>query len=296
MRLRKKCESNGIRAGLLFVMATAVLPAAPAAPASAPQGQVAQMNLVTVGCAVPSVMATLGDGDFARALVEAEACRGAKDYPRLKGQAFHGLYQADSAIHYLRLAAKTDKDDAVAVALAEALLWKKETKESVALLDQVKDKGTPSYYKAMATRFETQKKFPKALEMYDKAIAIEKVSFGTRFRKAMLLSWMKKLDASIALYTTLIESPGLPPGFKTRCVIRRAEVMSWNKDLDKAAAELTAVVAKEPGNAEGRLQLGQVMEWQGRFKEAKDQYRDVLVSNPENAEAKRRLEALLWVK
>lgn len=280
MRFPRKCSVPAY--ALLFAAAAA---AAAPSPAAAPSG-----------CVVTSVLAALGEGDFHRALADAEPCRESPAYARLKGQAFHGLFQADSAIHYLRLDAKKGADDAVNIALAEALLWKNQVKEATRLLEGVKAKKTPSYFKAMATRYETQKKFSKALEMYDQALALEKGSPATRFRKAMLLSWMKKLDESIALYTELIDAPATPPELRSRCVVRRAEVMAWNKDFDKAAAELTALAAKETRNAEARLQLGQVMEWQGRFKEAKDQYRDVLVIDPEAAEAKRRLEALIWVK
>jgi tetratricopeptide (TPR) repeat protein len=248
------------------------------------------------GCAAPAVLAHLAYGDFERALREAETCRGTPDYARLKGQAFHGLFQADSALLYLRKAHKEKPDDAVAVALAEALIWRKQDKEAGRLLDAVKDKGTPAYFKAMAARYESRRKFSKAVEMYDKAIALEKVSHGTRFRKAMALSWMKNLEASIALYTELIESPAVPPDLKTRSAIRRAEVRAWDGDMEKAVEELKQVVAKQGRNVEARLQLGQVLEWSGRFKEAKDQYRDALVADPANATAKARLEELLWVK
>lgn len=279
MRSPRRCD---------LALAAALLGAGPAA--SAPPGPPSTV------CVVPAVLADLAEGDFNKALAESEACRESPAYARLKGQAFHGLFQADSAVFYLRQDASRGADDVVNTALAEALLWKKEVKEAVKLLGAVKDKKTPAYFKAMAARYEAEKKFPKALKMYDNAIVLEKVSFGTRFRKAMVLSWMKELDASIALYTALIEASGTPPGFKSRCIVRRAEVMAWNMDMDRAADELTALLQREKGNGEARLQLGQVMEWQGRFKEAKDQYKDVLVRNPEDAEAKRRLEALIWVK
>ncbi|MDB5103336.1 MAG: hypothetical protein JWP91_1025 [Fibrobacteres bacterium] len=273
------------KAGASKPVTAAVPPSGKPASAEAPQG-----------CAVPAILSLLGEGDFGKALMEAESCKGTREYARLKGQSFHGLFQADSAVFYLRQAMANGQDDAVKVTLAEALIWKKETKEALRLLESVQDKGTPSYYKAMAARYEAERKFPKALEMYDKALSMEKVSFGTRFRKAMLLSWMKKLDASVSLYTELIDSPGTPPSFKSRCVIRRAEVRSWNHEMDKAAAELTALLAKEPANGEAHLQLGQVLEWQGKYKDAKGQYRDALVADPESAAAKAKLEELLWVK
>jgi tetratricopeptide (TPR) repeat protein len=278
---------RGVRAGF----ATAALLAAPLAwaapaPAQAPPAP----------CLVTNVLGSLARGDFAKALAEAEPCKGSAAYARLKGQAFHGLYDADSAIHYLRIDLARGKDDAVLVALAEALVWKKETREAGRLLDKVRDRKTPSYFKAMASLHEARGKFAKAVEMYDQAIAAEKDPAATELRKAMALSWQRKFEASIALYTALLEREAAPPGFKTRCRVLRAQVIAWKGDLDRAAAELLEVLGREPKHFEARLQLGEIREWQGRFKEAKDQYRDVLLSDPENAAAKRRLAGLLWVK
>jgi tetratricopeptide (TPR) repeat protein len=250
----------------------------------------------TTPCLVPTVLGSLAQGDFAKALAEAEPCRGTPAYARLKGQAFHGLYNADSAIHYLRIDLDRGKDDAVLVALAEALVWKREVREAGRLLDKVRDRKTPSYCKAMASLHEARGKFAKAVEMYDQAIAAEKDPSATEFRKAMALSWQKSFDASIALYTALMERKGTPPGFRIRCQVQRAQVIAWKGDLDKAVGELQAALAQEPKRSEARLILGEIREWQGRFKEAKDQYRDVLLSDPENAAAKRKLEELLWVK
>ena len=281
---------------LALILAPCAHSAAPVAP---PTASASAASAAASVCAAPAALARLAGGDFERALREAESCRGAPDYARLKGLAFHGLFHADSAVHYLRKARKEMPDDAVAVALAEALTWRKGAKaleEAGRLLDAVEDKGTPAYFKAMAARFESQGRFPKAVEMYDKAIALEKDTHATRFRKAMALSWMKSLDASIALYTELIESPSAPPDLRTRSLIRRAEVRAWNGDMERAVKELERVVAGQGRNVEARLQLGQALEWSGRFKEAKDQYRDALLADPANAAAKARLEGLLWVK
>jgi tetratricopeptide (TPR) repeat protein len=303
--LRPATVNLAMAAGLWF--ATAALPAptvqraaetAPNAAVPAGQaGQAGQAGKAGPVCPVPEVMGLLGNGDFAQALMASEECRGHQVYPRLKGQAFHGLYQPDSAIYYLRLALKGGRDDALIADLAESLVWKKEIREAGQLLGGVKDKSGLPYYKAMASLLEAEKKFPKALAMYDKALALEKPpSYGTRFRKAMLLSWMKKLDASIALYSEIINDKGVPRPLRTRCLIRRAEVRAWDHQFDKAVADLEEVVRLESGNAEARLQWGQVLEWQGKFKEAKDQYRNALVIDPGNGAAKEKLEELLWVK
>lgn len=252
---------------------------------------------VDTGCGLESVRMRFQEGEFQQALAGLEACPKAKEYTRLKGLIHHGWFKPDSAAHYLRIAYKDGfHDDEVLVGLAESLLWLKQTDKAEPLLEKVKDKKAPAYLKAMATRYEMKRDFPKALAMYDQAIPAEKRPYITLFRKAMLLSWMDRLDESIALYTRLIDDEKVPAPFRAKCRIRRAEAISWKKELEPAVAELREVIKLDPKNPDAKLQLGEILEWQGRFKEAKDQYRDVLVADPENPVAKQRLEKLLWVK
>jgi tetratricopeptide (TPR) repeat protein len=235
--------------------------------------------------------------DFNLALSELKACSQAKEYPRLIGLAYHGLFYPDSAMIFLKSAYRSGfRDDEVLIALADAWLWQKNSREAVPLLNQVQDKSTPTYLKAMAARYEVQGDFTKALALYDRAIAMEKKPFIAQFRKAMLLSWMKRFDESIELYTYIMDINSVPIALKLRCRMQRAEVMSWKKDLPMAEREFRDVLRKDKRNVFARLRLGEVLEWQSRFKEAQDQYKEVLIIDPENQAAKKKLKDLLWVK
>lgn len=247
-------------------------------------------------CDIGAIKAKLAAEDYRPALTELDGCVLPKGKSRLQGLAYYGMFRADSTVFFLQIASKEgDQDDTVLTALAETMLWGKEKSQVRELLDQVKDKHAPAYCKAMASFYVSKRQFPKALEMYDQALLTEK-SPVTLFHKAMLLSWMNRLNESLALYTKLIETDGLSKGFKVKCRIHRAEVISWKKDLDQAAAELRSVIEEEPKSLEARLGLGEILEWQGKYAEAKGQYRDVLLIDPENQASKQKLEKLLWVK
>ena len=248
-------------------------------------------------CDLAAVRVKLEAEEFRMALSGLEPCVTEREQCRFAGLAYLGLFQPDSAVHFLRKARKAGyMDDTVLIGLAQAMLWTKTEGNAGALLDKVKDKGSAPYFMAMASLHEDNRRFAKALEMYDKAIAIQSPPYIPMFHKAMVLSWMDRLDESIALYTALMDSAGASRGFRTKCKVQRAGVISWKKDLERAERELREVIKQDPANAEGLLALGEVLEWRGRFKEAKNAYRDLLLADPGNQAAKQRLEKLLWVK
>jgi tetratricopeptide (TPR) repeat protein len=248
-------------------------------------------------CVVDEVQAELRNFDYERALSDVESCRLAPEYPRLKGLAFHGLYKTDSASHYLRLAMRRGlDDDLVLISLAETELWRKRFRQAAPLLDKVVDKSSPAYLRVLALRHEQQEDFPEALALYNRALEAEPNSPATRFRKAVLLSWMRRLDESIALFTELIADERTPESFRLRCRVHRAEVMAWNKLRQPAEMELREVIRLDPKNVQAYLKLGLLLEWRSSYKEAKDAYKDALLIEPENREAREKLKSLMWVK
>lgn len=249
-------------------------------------------------CDTGAIQAKIKVEEYRSALTDLEGCAGSKGLARLKGLAYHGLFQPDSAVSFLQLAMKEgNQDDTVLCSLSEALLWNKRNDNSQAhdLLDRVKEKKSTPYLMAMASFYESSRKFSKALEMYNQALANENSAL-IQFHKALVLSWMDRLDESESLFTTLIDRENLSKGFKLKCRIQRAQVISWKKDLQKAVSELQSILKDAPKSIEARLGLGEVLEWQGLYKQAKDQYRDALLVDPDNLAAKQRLEKLLWVK
>lgn len=250
-----------------------------------------------IACPLEAAQARLDASDFESALSELEECAVSPESARLKGLAYHGLYRADSAARYLRQAVEMGRDDdRVLIALAETHLWGKRLRQAAPLLDKVRDRQAPAYLRALALRQEQQDNFPEALALYNSALEKESGDGATLFRKAMLFSWMRRLDESIALYTRLIGDTSFPEAFRIRCRVRRAEVMAWNKEPQPAERELREVLRVDPRNVDALLRLGELLEWRSNYREAKDTYRDALVIEPENREAREKLKGLLWVK
>lgn len=253
--------------------------------------------LVQAACPPDKAAKLLKQGSHEKALAALKACPADAATHKARGIGHHGLYQPDSAIHYLRLAHDAGlKDDEVLLPLAEALLWKKDFRAATQVADAVKDKEGAGYLKVMARKHEILGELDQAVAHYDKAIALEKLPFGTMERKAMVLSWMKKFDESLGIYDAILKEKVVSQGLKVRCHIRKGEVLSWKNDFASALAELDKALAKDGKNLEARLVKGRILEWKGEYKPAKALYGEILTLSPNNEQAKLRLEKLSWAE
>lgn len=218
-----------------------------------------------------------------------------KEGSPVKGLVHHALYEGDQAILHLKKAFDAgNREDDVLLALADALLWKKDFRTSLRVMQEVKDTTSVGWLKVNARKHEFLGEFDRALALYEKVIPREKLPYGSMERKALLLSWNKDFDASIAEYTRILDSKVASEGQKLRCRIQRAEVMAWNKEFEKALVELDKVLSQQPGNAEAGLVKGRILEWSGRYSEAKKTYQEILNRNPGHEQAKLRLEKVGW--
>lgn len=258
-------------------------------------------------CALPAFLLAQAEDDYISSLIkkgefsEALTLMGKSTFEpavadKYKGQIYYGLYNPDSAIFYLEKTYRNGtRDDATIIAFSQALLWKKNFKDASSLLKQVQDKTDLDYLKVRANQHELLGEFKDALKIYDKIIPVEELPYGTMERKAILLSWMKKFDASIALFDDIINTEVVSEPLRVRCLVKKAEVISWKKEFDKAIEILDDVVAKDPKNTSARFVKAQIFEWLGKYKDAKNLYKDILLVDKDNVEAKWKLEKLLWV-
>jgi len=260
-------------------------------------GCAALVQATQAACPPDKAAKLLKQGLYEKALAALKACPADPAVHKARGIAHHGLFQADSAIHHLRLAHDAGlKDDGVLLPLAESLLWKKDFRAATQVADAVEAKEGAGYFKVMARKHEILGELGQAVALYDKAIALEKLPYGTWERKAMVLSWMKKFDESIALYDGILKEKVVSEGLKVRCLIRKAEVMSWKNEFAPALAELDKALARDRKNLEARLVKGRILEWKGEYKPAKALYGEILALAPYNEQAKLRLEKLSWVE
>jgi tetratricopeptide (TPR) repeat protein len=222
---------------------------------------------------------------------------------RYRGLFHHGLGEPDPALAALVPAYRANpKDDVVALALAEASLWKKDYKTAVTVVGQLAAPDAPEALRVRGMVFEQAGRFDEALALYTRAIPRLSAPHATIERKAQVLSWQKRFDESAALYQQVVASPQASLTLRRRCRVRLAELSAWRKDLDGALGQLRKLLDEEPRLGEALLLEGQILEWKGDYPGAKRSYSRVLAGgptdpgrDPSQAEARLRLNKLLWV-
>lgn len=273
---------------LLMLWSATAAPAAAALPAAA---------AVPAACKVDKAERLILQGRYDASLEALRTCSIEPRTQRARGMAFHGLFQPDSAIANLKGAFEGGlKDDGVLLPLSESFLWKKDFRNAALIMDGIKDKEGANYFKVVARKHEILGDLPLAVEFYDKAIALEKLPYGTMERKAIVLSWMKKFDESLALFDSIIKVKIVSKPLKVRCLVRQGEVLSWKSEFDPALAKLQKALALDKGNLDARFVKGRVLEWKGEYKPAKAVYEEVLALSPGHEQAKLKLEKLSWVE
>lgn len=252
---------------------------------------------VAASCPLDRADKLARQGRFEAALEALKSCPSEPKVHRIRGIGYHGLFKSDSAIAQLKAAFEAGlKDDGVRLPLAEAFLWKKDFRNAALVMDGIKNRTSADYFKLVARKHEILGDMEEAVKLYDKAIALEKLPYGTLERKAIVLSWMKRFDESIAVFDAILKVKVVSRPLKVRCLVRKAEVMSWKGELDPALAQLQRALALDKGNLEARFVKGRILEWKGDYQAAKAVYKDVLSLSPGQEQAKLKLDKLSWVE
>jgi tetratricopeptide (TPR) repeat protein len=223
--------------------------------------------------------------------------KGTPEEARYRGLFHHGLAQPEPTLkHLLPVYRAHPSDDTVALAVAEASLWKKDYRTAVTIIGQLQAPDAAEALRVRGMVFEQAGRLPEALALYERALPKLALPWGTMERKAQVLSWLKRFDESAVTYGQVIDSKQASLGLKQRCRVRLAELTAWKKDLDGALAQLDRLLAEEPKLTDALLLKGQLLEWKGEYPPAKQTYSRILEIDSSHAEARLRLGRLLWVK
>lgn len=223
--------------------------------------------------------------------------KGGPEEDRYRGLFNHGLGRPDETLRDLVPVYRAQpKDDVVALAVAEASLWKKDYKTAATVLGALQSPDAPEALRVRAMLFEQAGRLPEAVALYDRAIPRLRSPWEAMERRAQVLSWMKRFDEAGAGFTKVAASQEADARIRRRCRVHLAELSAWAKDFDGALGQLNALLQEDPGQTDALLLKGQILEWKGSFGEAKQTYSRVLAIDASNAPARLRLNKLLWVK
>lgn len=223
--------------------------------------------------------------------------KGTAEENRYQGLLHHGMAQPGETLrHLLPIYRAQPSDDVVALAVAEASLWKKDYRTAVTIVGQLKAPDAPDALRVRGMVYEQAGRLKEALALYERAIPKLALPWGTMERKAQVLSWLERFDEAAATYAKVAASQDASVELRRRCRVRMAELSAWKKDFPGALAQLDKLLVEEPRSTDALLLKGQILEWQGDFGGAKRAYSRVLEVDAAHAEARLRLNKLLWVK
>jgi tetratricopeptide (TPR) repeat protein len=222
---------------------------------------------------------------------------GSVEQQRYRGLYHHGLFQADATLAaLLPIYRSTPADDTVALAVAEACLWKKDYKTATTVLGALRAPESPEALRVRALLFEQAGRLVEALQLYDRAIPSLRLPWGAMERRGQVLSWLKRFQDAESAYDAVIASREASLPQRQRCRVRKAELAAWRKDFVGARSQLESLLHDNPRQVDALMLKGQILEWEGRYPDAKRTYSDVLAIDGSHAEARLRLNKLLWVK
>ena len=220
-----------------------------------------------------------------------------RENSRREGFQYYAAWNADSTLFYLLpLYRAHPVEDSVAIAVAEASLWKKDFRTATQVITNLRHSESPEALRVKGLLFEQAGRLDEALQLYDKVIPRHPQPWGTMERRAQVLAWLGRVPEAKTQVQKVLVAKEPSKGLRIRCLLDLALWTAWEKDLPGSVKLLEQALALDGKSIEALLQLGQVYEWQGDFPQAKKTYGRVLNLNDRHAEARLRLDKLQWVK
>ena len=124
-------------------------------------------------------------------------------------------------------------------------------------------------------------RYPEAIELYRKIVAVEPKDTFALKRLALILSWVDRLDESIAAYRQLLEVDPSDDEAKREL----AKIQSWAGRYADSEATYQELIRAHPDDATLKLGLAEILAWQGKMKEARAIYQPLIDAKDHAVEA-----------
>ncbi len=142
----------------------------------------------------------------------------------------------------------------------------------------------------LARLYSYLKKFPEAVEEYDKALREKPDLLVARLEMARVLSWMGKTDKAKSILEGVGETV-LSPSEK----LLFADILAAGKDYTGAERLYREHLVGNPDDASVRLRLADVLSWMHRYDQSLEQYRILLKAVPNDIQVRRKYAyVLMW--
>lgn len=132
-----------------------------------------------------------------------------------------------------------------------------------------------------AAAARTAGNFPKAIALFDQALAQDPVNLTLLGQLGTVQGWAGRYDDALGTFERALRLA--PDDAELR--LGRARVLAWSGQQELALAEANALVAANPDNHDARILWARIQSWRRNYAEAESAYRSVIAARPDSVDA-----------
>lgn len=139
--------------------------------------------------------------------------------------------------------------------------------------DRIFDKGI---------EYERANKLDRAVEMYRKALEMNKTSNMVKIRLAKVLSWQDNYEEAM----TLLEEVLKDEKYHSEALFRKAQILSWQGKYNESLATYQIYLIKEKNDPDALMGIARVCFWSGQNEKAIDYFNQAINAGADEIDAR----------
>lgn len=140
-------------------------------------------------------------------------------------------------------------------------------------LDRIFDKGI---------EYERANKLDRAVEMYRKALEMNKASNMVKVRLAKVLSWQDNYEDALTLLEEVLEDEK----YHSEALFRKAQILSWQGKYNESLAIYQIYLIREKDDFEALMGIARVSFWSGQNEKAIDYFNQAINAGGDEIDAR----------
>lgn len=142
--------------------------------------------------------------------------------------------------------------------------------------DRIFDKGI---------EYERQNKLEKAVEMYRKALKMNKMNNQVKVRLAKVLSWQDKYEEALTILDEVLQDEQ----YHSEALFRKAQILSWQGKYEESIATYQIYLMKDKDDGDALMGIARVYFWSGQNEKAIDYFNQAINAGADEIDARMNL-------